>query len=52
MSQLLSLGAINKHEYLDENDKTSGDEELARQLQMQFNAEDNHNFNSSHASSN
>jgi hypothetical protein len=43
MSQLLSIGAINK---------TSGDEELARQLQMQFNAEDNNNFNSSSASSN
>jgi hypothetical protein len=52
MSQLLSLGAINKHEYLDKEDKTSGDEELARQLQMQFNAEDNHNFNSSPTSSN
>jgi hypothetical protein len=52
MSQLLSLGAINKHEYLDKEDKSSGDEELARQLQMQFNAEDNHNFNSSPTSSN
>jgi hypothetical protein len=54
MSQLLSLGAINKHEYLDldQEDKTTGDEELARQLQIQYNAEDNHNLTSSSASSN
>jgi hypothetical protein len=52
MSKLLSLGAINKHGDIDQEDKTSGDEELARQLQMQFNAEDNNNFNSSSASPN
>lgn len=52
MSKLLSLGAINKREYLDQQDKTSGDEELARQLQMRFNAEENDIFNSYPASSN